>query len=348
MNVVSGESFRRAGLAEPRTVGVLGIAGTRFDVRADQPVALAPFLAAHRHFAEDAEGGRVLVHVLAAGSHACAPRIRFPEMEMAAVRGLIDRGPTGRFEPLHGRDGDPVVLYRDRQLELTPAVALSPDGCDVLEPRLLGSYLELLLLNAALDRAPHLAAAHAAVVARGEQAALICGGCGAGKTTLTLALLRHGCAYLSDEVALLDPIEGTVRAYPRSLGLRDGTLALLGSAALGPGSFQATSLAGDRKWFADPGTAAPAGIRATARLRHVWFLTGFASAPQVSDADPWSAAQQLARSMRRAHGGPMERLWAGVEIARQCHVREVVAGPPEATAVVLARLMDQEGGAAIT
>jgi hypothetical protein len=287
------------------------------------------------------------VDVLAGDANTPAPRVRFPELDSAAARRLIDRGPGGRFELVRAIDENRRALYRDRLLDLTPAVLWGPEGCEVLEPRLLGGYLELMLLNAALERAPGTVAAHAAVIARGERAALICGEGGAGKTTLTLALLRCGSAYLSDEVALVDPSRGRVRAYPRSLGIREGTLRLLGEATLGRGSFQATSLTGDRKWYVDPGAVAVAGTCREARLEHLWFLRGLASEPRVSEADPWQAAQQLARLLRHLRATPLERLWTAVDLVSRCRVFDVFAGPPEATASALTRLLDEEGGCPI-
>jgi len=321
----------------------LAIAGTRVELRTDQPFALAPFLAAHRHFHAGGGDETLRVNILAGGKHADTPRIQFPDLEPAEVQGLIDRGTDGRFEYLHARDGN-VFLYRDRLLDLTPALVQHPEGCDVMEPRLLGSYLELLLLNAALERAPGLAAAHAGVVAHAGHAALVCGESGAGKTTLTLALLRQGCAYLSDEVALVDRDTGMVAAYPRSLGIRSGGLALLGHMPLGSGAFQATSLTGDRKWYADPAAAAPAGVCHRAGLRHLWFLTGFGSEPRITESDPWQAAQRFARALRHVRERGMHRMWTAVEMVRRCRARDVVAGPPEATAHALMQLMEEEGG----
>jgi len=335
---------RRDRPAPLSAVSVLAIAGTSVELRTDQPLALAPFVAAHRHFHAGEGGERLRVNVLAGGVYADAPRIQFPDMGPAEVRGLIDRGTDGRFEYLHARDSGNVFLYRDRVLDLTPALVQCPEGCDVIEPQLLGSYLELMLLNAALDRAPHLAAVHAGVVAHAGQAALVCGESGAGKTTLTLALLRQGCAYLSDEVALVDRTSGTVEAYPRSLGIREGTLSLLGQMPLGSGAFQATSLTGDRKWFTDPAAAAPAGVRQRAELRHLWFLEGFASEPRITPSDPWQAAQRFARSLRHVHERGMQRLWTSLEVVRRCRAWDVIAGTPEATACALMHLVEAEGG----
>ena len=47
---------------------------------------------------------------------------------------------------------------------------------------------------------------HAAAVARADgSVALLCGEAGAGTSTLAAALLRRGCAYLTDRTAVLDP-----------------------------------------------------------------------------------------------------------------------------------------------
>jgi hypothetical protein len=235
-------------------------------------------------------------------------------------------------------------LYQDRLLGLEPALACGPDGCEVLEPQFLGSYLELLILNAALDGTPNLAAAHAAVVARGSRAALVCGDGGAGKSTLVLSLLRRGCAYLSDEVALLDLAAGRVQAYPRSLGIREGSLSLIGEQTIGADVSQVTTLAGDRKWLLDPGEVGTAGICHEAVPAHLWFLSGFGPEPRITEMDPWEATRRLARSLREVRGAGLDRLWTAMEVVRRCRVREVIAGPPDVTAEALIRLMEVDEG----
>jgi hypothetical protein len=289
------------------------------------------------------------VHILAAGAFAAAPRICFPDRDPAEIRGWIDRGASSRFEELSRDPMTESTLYRDRLLDLTPALEHGPDGCDVLEPAMLAPYLELLLLNAALDREPGIVAAHAAAVARDGIAALVCGDGGAGKTTLTVALLRQGCAYLTDEVALMDPIHGSVRAYPRFLGIREGTLSLIEQLKNRSLAFSQVSLSGDRKWFVDPRLVAAAGTVGEARLGHVWFLSGFASAPAITAMEPWDAARRFARSLRQVRGTGMDRVWTAMEIVRHCRAYEVIAGPPEATAAALMqRMAEGEGGRGIT
>ncbi len=52
--------------------------------------------------------------------------------------------------------------------------------------------------------------AHAGVVAMGDQATIIVGKSGSGKTATAIRLLARGALYLSDEVALIDAQSGTV------------------------------------------------------------------------------------------------------------------------------------------
>jgi hypothetical protein len=62
---------------------------------------------------------------------------------------------------------------------------------------------------------------HAAAVARDGRLLLLAGESGAGKTTLTLALLRDGWTYLSDDVAPIDVSTGEVVPFPKPLGVKE-------------------------------------------------------------------------------------------------------------------------------
>ncbi len=76
-----------------------------------------------------------------------------------------------------------------------------------------------------------------ALVAPGGGALLLPASSGSGKTTTTLALVRGGYDYLSDEFAVLEPATLRVRAFARALSLKPGTQALLpdlAAKAVGP------------------------------------------------------------------------------------------------------------------
>ena len=64
---------------------------------------------------------------------------------------------------------------------------------------------------------------HAAAVARADgSVALLCGEAGAGTSTLAAALLRRGCAYLTDRTAVLDPETLEVLPVRRPISLTGG------------------------------------------------------------------------------------------------------------------------------
>lgn len=67
--------------------------------------------------------------------------------------------------------------------------------------------------------APDLIFVHAGVVGHRGRAIVIPGPSGAGKTTLTAALVRAGAAYYSDEFAVLDA-DGRVHPYAKPLSIR--------------------------------------------------------------------------------------------------------------------------------
>jgi hypothetical protein len=71
-----------------------------------------------------------------------------------------------------------------------------------------------------MERAQAFTILHAAVLGMDGNALAISGPSGAGKTTLTLALLESGCSYLSDDFCPLHHDTGLVHPFPRSLWVR--------------------------------------------------------------------------------------------------------------------------------
>jgi HprK-related kinase A len=79
---------------------------------------------------------------------------------------------------------------------------------------------------------------HAAVVERGGHALLLPGQTGAGKSTLCAALVSAGWRLFSDELALIDPADGSVRPIARPISLKNASIDLIRGvapdAAFGP------------------------------------------------------------------------------------------------------------------
>ncbi|HZO75492.1 MAG TPA: hypothetical protein VFB60_25030 [Ktedonobacteraceae bacterium] len=73
-------------------------------------------------------------------------------------------------------------------------------------------------------------AVHAGAVAQDGSAVMLVGSPTSGKTTLVLACLHLGMQYLADDVLLLAEDDGLIRVYafPEDIGVRSGTVDLLG------------------------------------------------------------------------------------------------------------------------
>jgi HprK-related kinase A len=106
-----------------------------------------------------------------------------------------------------------------------------------------GRYMCLVMLEWGLNwcfygQADQFLNIHAAVVAREDQALLLPGQPGAGKSTLCAALANRGWRLLSDELALIRPGDGQVLPIVRPLSLKNQSIELIRGfapeAVLGP------------------------------------------------------------------------------------------------------------------
>jgi hypothetical protein len=114
---------------------------------------------------------------------------------------------------------------------------------------------------------------HAGAVASPAGAVVMPGRMGAGKSTLTAALVQSGLAYLSDELAVIDPDTRRVEPYPRAIALDASARRLLGL----DDRELAGKAGGVSKWHLDPvllggrlatGPADVALVVAPARAEH--------------------------------------------------------------------------------
>jgi hypothetical protein len=78
----------------------------------------------------------------------------------------------------------------------------------------------------AVDHAGDRLSLHAAVMCRGENALLIAGDTGAGKSTAALGLMRRGWEYVTDEIAWVAPDARSVTGLGKPLTVKRGTRAL--------------------------------------------------------------------------------------------------------------------------
>lgn len=83
--------------------------------------------------------------------------------------------------------------------------------------------LRYRMLELCEERLQGFVTLHAAAVARDGELVLLAGESGAGKTTLTLALLEDGWTYLSDDLAPVSAETGLVHPFPKPLGVKEAS-----------------------------------------------------------------------------------------------------------------------------
>ena len=105
-----------------------------------------------------------------------------------------------------------------------PARIITKDYCYVVEsPQKLRSLAHGIILRNTLAQIRSHLLFHAAALSWHRQGVILAADSGCGKTTLTLALVRQGFQFLSDDVAVLGLNNGELAPYPRSLLVREGT-----------------------------------------------------------------------------------------------------------------------------
>lgn len=215
---------------------------------------------------------------------------------LAPLRSEDGDGITGRIDVLVDegrfaviRDGEPVFGRTD--VSVARHLALR----------------EILIALHGPDRVA--AVLHAAAVERAGRALLLAGDSGAGKSSLSLALLGEGWRLTTDDLAAVTP-EGALLPFPTPISLKPGTRNLLPPAAKAkttPGGVGAFEIA----YLSPPATTpADAKVRAEAILFPRFAL---GTAPALERLSPETAFARLFACGARVVGvsgsiGPLARL----------------------------------------
>lgn len=190
------------------------------------------------------------------------------------------------------------------------------------------SYLVHAINRVAVTRT-ELLAVHAGAVVRGGQAIVVAGPERAGKTTLTAALVRAGCAYLTDEAVAFDWDQDLVVPYPKPLSLSPSSLAALGLPDRGTGDDADAHILATE--IGDGGFGAPSPVGMVLFPR---FESG--ATPRLEPIGRGEAVLELAGNtfhFDRDRPAALRRL-AAVTATARCF-RMVVGDPNEAASVVL-------------
>jgi HprK-related kinase A len=164
---------------------------------------------------------------------------------------------------------------------------------------------------------------HAAAIERGGRVAILPGAPGAGKSTLTAALVRRGWRLLSDELALIRPSDRHVVPLARPINLKNGSIALMRGFApdavfsaethdTAKGTVALMRAPDDS--VARSGEAAPVG----------WIVFPRWQAEAAPRLEPWSKAAGLMEIAHNSmnyslHGAAGFEMLAAIFAASQCY-----------------------------
>lgn len=218
--------------------------------------------------------------------------------------------------PMTTGDGpEPARTYTLARGEDGGWIATAGDSVEAVHETLWGvtDALRYRMLEVCEERLERYVTLHAAAVARAGDLVLLAGESGAGKTTLTLALLDAGWAYLSDDLAPVSVATGLVHPFPKPLGVKDpATWGRVGDAfdglSLGPpaGSF----LVPATRWDVAPG---PLPVRALVFPR---FAAGAAlEVERLSAARGAALASAYLRKLDPSTVSLLKRICAGAVCA---------------------------------
>ena len=207
--------------------------------------------------------------------------------------------PTGPRRLHHGildchADADDLVLWDGHSLARVAAGGALVE-VDVAEESLRDGYVfahVLLLVSLVLAlRWRGLFHLHAgALVAPDGRGILVAGGTGAGKSTLTLALVEAGCAYLGDDAVFLSARDGdtAVLALPRPFHVSPGTAAAFPRV----GALLSDRLPTGEKRRLDPRLAWPGRERSSMAPPSVLLLPHVSGSP-TTVVEPLSSAEAM-------------------------------------------------------
>jgi hypothetical protein len=186
-------------------------------------------------------------------------------------------------------------------------------------------------VNAVATTRTPLLAMHAAVLTRGGASVVVPGVSGAGKTTLSLALLQQGWSYTSDEALALDRGTATPRHYARPVAVTDWTRERLGLDGRGTRSAGETYLvAADIGADCDLEPGAPVLIVLRERAD---------GSPSVSSVHRMEGLEALLRRGFTSHTDPAAALRLMADVVRGCDVARVRADDPVVAAQLITDLV---------
>ncbi|MBI1883723.1 MAG: hypothetical protein HYS08_05915 [Chlamydiae bacterium] len=171
-----------------------------------------------------------------------------------------------RFQITETHEAHDIYILRSK-IDDNPFILTAGEGSRILTQPFTPQFY-LSFFSFVLSKVKSHFLVHAAVVSLRNEAVLIVGHSGFGKTTLAVELLKRGMSFLSDELAPLHRTHHHVEPFPRSIGLRNICLHDLSSEK----SFRNPNSKGEIKWMMDIEELKMSRLGETSRPGKIVFL----------------------------------------------------------------------------
>ena len=164
-------------------------------------------------------------------------------------------------------------------------------------------HLEIETVSFLVNDTKNLYLFHAGAVTKGRTGILLPGTSGAGKSSITLALLLRDYRYMSDELALVDVSTGELHPFPKPLSLKNISIfsgLAIHNIWLGP---EAGEKAREEPvWYIHPEDIKPNTIGEPTPIRYIIFPTyDPAATPQIKPLTSDEAMRRLIDNSVKFH-----------------------------------------------
>ena len=208
-----------------------------------------------------------------------------------------------------------------------------------VRPHVVAFFADAVVTSGVFTSTDDLIALHAGVVCDDRAAAAIIGSSTAGKTTTAIACVRRGLTLLSDEHCVVT--SAGVRAFPRALNLRCGSVRLLGGDPAPPSSVDRwlekhRCYEGNDLGFDELFGALPSPERKP--LRAIFALAGTAPQPSITRISPAAMLEHARAGVKMKLEG-FAALQSLFTLLQNVECYEVVKGTPDETARAVVRVL---------
>ena len=229
-----------------------------------------------------------------------------------------------------------LTLFRNgRQQPISRADALrNADLSRTAEDREhLFSFAQMSLLNTLAGLLPEYHLFHGAALTRNDRGLILAGAAGQGKSSLSLGLVKHGCKFLSDDIACVNPIGNQLIPFPRKLNFRRRGIPILrnlmNERVINPGPVDMEEII-------------PGGSGDKAPLHSLFLLRGIA---QQAAIQPIPHRQALLEALRLSHTPvqqPTQTIFRLAPLFSRMRCYELFAGDLDATAALICKQMETD------